>query len=100
MNLSLTLNKSKWEIDGSTLSNIIKDSSKKQSFYENVIELHRKQWGENRLLYEKFVERYYTDTNPTCLVKSISPLVIGHGGEGVLETGLLLHPVYGVPYLL
>ncbi|WNF51652.1 type III-B CRISPR module RAMP protein Cmr6 [Bacillus sp. SG20001] len=100
MNLSLTLNKSKWEIGGSTLSDIIKDSSKKQSFYENVISLHLEQWKKNNhLLYEKFVERYYADTNPTCLVKSISPLVIGHGGEGVLETGLLLHPIYGIPYL-
>lgn len=99
MNLSLTLTKSDWEIHKSKLSNAIQDSSKKQFFYENVIHAHQKQWENKHLLYEKFVERYYADVNNTCLVQSVSPLVIGHGGESVLETGLLLHPIYGVPYL-
>lgn len=53
-------------------------------------------------LYKRCFERWEDSLPKTCrrfLLNCQSPMIIGLGGESVLETGLTLHHTYGVPYL-
>ncbi|MBW4082506.1 type III-B CRISPR module RAMP protein Cmr6 [Paenibacillus sp. S150] len=82
------------------------DSSPDRSgFLEKVIREYRNSWKEeqHRAWYSHIFKQYYSIgpllAAEQCTVKSVSPLVIGHGVFSVLETHLTLHPVYGMPYL-
>lgn len=112
MNAYLALNKSKWAVSGEdaskslSLVDVINDGKNKQPFYENIIHMHKEDFkGERKDEYEHCFKRHYRNTNfeqkaqLSFTVSSISPLAIGHGGGGVLETGLALHRIYGIPYL-
>ncbi|MDO3411205.1 type III-B CRISPR module RAMP protein Cmr6 [Saccharibacillus sp. CPCC 101409] len=106
MNAYLTLNRSKWKVNGLSLTDVIGDGKNKQPFYENVIQAYKNSFDKERQAeYEYCFDRYYRETNfsekaqLSFRVRSVSPLAVGHGGGGVLETGLALHRIYGVPYL-
>lgn len=92
-----------------SLQNVIHKSSEKQEFYKQLIEVYKKEWSSDAQgkidWYEHCFNRYTSPRNfgqietVSFEMESISALAIGHGGVTVLETGLSLHRIYGVPYL-
>ncbi|AWB44435.1 type III-B CRISPR module RAMP protein Cmr6 [Paenibacillus sp. CAA11] len=106
MNVYLELSKGYWGIgeSGLSLEAVVKESDKKSKFYRDLVKGYWETWEseEQCSFYSKCYERYYDIENQPILsieVQADSPLAIGHGGVSVLETGLLLHPIYGVPFL-
>ncbi|WP_025721216.1 MULTISPECIES: type III-B CRISPR module RAMP protein Cmr6 [unclassified Paenibacillus] len=78
----------------------------KRAFYQKLIKAYEMDWNTaKKSWYEHYYTRYCKHENfgaTTLLpivVRSQTSLVIGHGGDSVLETGLALHRIYGVPYL-
>ncbi|MBP1999091.1 CRISPR-associated protein Cmr6 [Paenibacillus shirakamiensis] len=108
MNAYLELHKSQWSLKpfGPTLDQVVQKSEKKSEFYSDFIEFYIKSWDREKYnVYQKGYERYYNmrhfGNHVMCsfLVRSISPLAVGHGGVSILETNLSLHPIYGIPYI-
>ncbi|MEJ8304456.1 type III-B CRISPR module RAMP protein Cmr6 [Saccharibacillus sacchari] len=111
MNVHLALNKGVFNAGFNKLSlqSVVKNSSGKQEFYTDLIKTYHEEWtsgGKNKnRWYEYCFNRYTKKENfgqvevSSFKMKAISNLAINHGGITALETGLALHPIYGLPYL-
>jgi CRISPR-associated protein Cmr6 len=84
--------------------------AKKSEFYHKVINQFNSKWNsevENKWYKHRF--DFFEQNLRTSLasrgrivstvLESISPMIIGSGGTSVLETSLVLHRIYGVPYI-
>lgn len=106
MNLRLALTKGTSEIKPS-IADVIDKGEERASFYSGLLEKNRAEWereGTAYSSYSQFLSNYYRSVEgrspiESFMVKTTSPLIIGNGGQSVLETHLALHAIYGVPYL-
>lgn len=111
MNVHLALNKGVFHAGSNkpSLQSVVKNSSGKQEFYTDLIEVYHKEWAsgaeDKQHWYRYCFNRYTANENfgqvevDSFKVRAISNLAINHGGVAALETGLALHPIYGLPYL-
>ncbi|MFF2481932.1 type III-B CRISPR module RAMP protein Cmr6 [Paenibacillus sp. NPDC058071] len=103
MNLRLALTKSQ----KGRIEEVVKNGDRRAQFYEETLKEYVQNWKVGSLahgIYSTFFDRYYSGLQHTAqteifYVKTASPLVIGNGGQSVLEAHLTLHHTYGVPYL-
>lgn len=106
MNLRLALTKGASEIKPS-IADVINKGEERANFYSGLLEKNRIEWGRGGTThsgYAHFIRNYYRSVEgrspfESFMVRTTSPLIIGNGGQSVLETHLALHAIYGVPYL-
>ncbi|MBE3650748.1 type III-B CRISPR module RAMP protein Cmr6 [Paenibacillus polymyxa] len=108
MNAHLAITKGDTSLQGKDLclEQVVSKGDGKQAFYQKLINAYETDWTTTKKSwYKHYYDRYYKKesygaTTPLHIqVRSQTPLVIGHGGNSVLETSLALHRIYGVPYL-
>lgn len=99
--------------DSPNLLNIIQSSqdtgSAKTRFYQDVIRQSKEKWASPlyqkgyKLRYDQMKEALVGSLSSNRIItlemENVSPMVVGHGGVSVLETSLMLHRTYGVPYI-
>ncbi|MBT2288285.1 type III-B CRISPR module RAMP protein Cmr6 [Paenibacillus albidus] len=111
MNAYLAITKQAAALKDSPLERAVKveqkNSNSKGEFYKQVITEYQAVWKQPNPWYDERYEQYKAALHKTLGTSryiefemgSISPLLVGHGGVSALETSLMLHRVYGVPYI-